>query len=73
MGIKIEGFPGGTMEPLVQEAVVQPGKIQPEGLNWAKDPAVKQLLDVLASILAEEYVQTVKRHPGEFSRNGDVV
>ncbi len=42
-------------------------------LAWAEDPAVKQLLDVVASILAEEYVQAVKRHPGEFSRNGDIV
>lgn len=39
-------------------------------LAWTEDPAVKQLLDVVVSILAEEYVQTVKRHPEAFSRNG---
>ena len=60
-GIKIETF-----------AVAQPDTAQPMRLAWAEDPAVKQLLDVVASILAEEYVQTVKQHPGEFSRNGNV-
>ena len=43
---------------------------QAERLTWAEDPAVKRLLDVVASILAEEYVQTVRQHPDMFSRNG---
>ena len=60
-GIKIETF-----------AVAQPDTAQPARLTWWEDPAAKQLLDVVASILAEEYVQTVKQHPGEFSRNGNV-
>ena len=56
------------MGPLVQEVVAQPGQVQAERLTWMEDPAVKQLLDVVASILAEEYIQTVKRNPDEFSR-----
>ncbi len=39
-------------------------------LAWAEDPAVKQLLDVVVLILAEEYVQTIRQHPDAFSRNG---
>ena len=58
------------MEPLVQEAAVQTGDVQPQRLAWSEDPAVKQLLDVIVSILAEEYVRTVKQHPEAFSRNG---
>ena len=58
-GIKIETF-----------AVAQPEKTQSKSLIWAEDPAVKQLLDVVALILAEEYVQTVRQHPDAFSRNG---
>ena len=59
MGIKIETFP-----------VAQPQTERSERLTWTENPAVQGLLDVVVSILAEEYVQTVKRHPGEFSHNG---
>jgi hypothetical protein len=45
-------------------AVAQPDTTQP------KDAAVKQLLDVVVSILAEEYVRTIKQHPDAFSCNG---
>ena len=59
MGINIETF-----------AVAQPDKVQPERLTCAEDPAVQQLLDVVALILAEEYVRTIKQHPDVFSHNG---
>ena len=70
-GDKMRGFSEGAMEPLVQAAVIQSGEVQPERLTWTEDPAVKQLLDVVVSILAEEYVRTIKQHPDAFSRNGD--
>jgi hypothetical protein len=59
MGIQIETF-----------QAVQPVTDPPKGLGWAQEPAVQGLLDVVASILAEEYVQAVKRHPEVFSDNG---
>ena len=59
------------MGPLVQETIAQPGRVQPERLNWAENPAVKQLLDALVTIIAAEYVRTVKANPAEFSVNGD--
>jgi len=58
------------MEPIVQEAAVEPERTALERLNWTDDPAVKQLLDVAVSILAAEYIQTVKQHPDAFSHNG---
>ena len=58
------------MEPFVQEAAAQPERMAPERLNWTENPAVKQLLDVAVSILAAEYIQTVKQHPDAFSHNG---
>jgi len=42
---------------------------QPARLAWAEDAAVKQLLDVVVLILAEEYVRTIKQHPDAFSHS----
>jgi len=36
-------------------------------LNHYENPAVKHLLDVIVSILAQEYVQTAKKNPEIFS------
>lgn len=47
------------MGPLVQEAAAKPERVQAERINWAENPAVKQLLDALVTIIAAEYVQTV--------------
>lgn len=57
------------MEPLVEEAVAHADRKPSRRLTW-EDPAVKHVLDVLVKILAEEYIQTVKRNPGVFSPNG---
>jgi len=51
-------------------AVAQPNTAQPARLAWTEDAAVRQLLDVVVSILAEEYVRTIKQHPAAFSSNG---
>jgi len=40
---------------------------QPINFNWADNPAVKNLLDVISSILAEEYVEIAKRNRDVFS------
>ena len=34
--------------------------------NWPDNPAVYKLLNVVASIIAEEYIQTVRRNPEAF-------
>ena len=39
-------------------------------LNWSDNPSVKKLLDVVVSIIAEEYIQIAKQNPDLFSDNG---
>ncbi len=39
-------------------------------LNWSNNPSVQKLLDVIASIMAEEYIQIAKQNPDLFSDNG---
>ncbi len=36
-------------------------------LSWKDNPAVQKLLDVVTSILAEEYIQIAKQNPDVFS------
>ena len=43
---------------------------QPISLNWVDSPSVQKLLDVVASIIAEEYIQIAKQNPDVFSDNG---
>ena len=44
---------------------------KPINLSWEDNPAVQKLLDVVASILAEEYIQIAKQNPDVFSsKNG---
>jgi hypothetical protein len=37
-------------------------------LNWKENPAVKKLLDAIASSLAEEYIETAKQNPDIFTK-----
>jgi len=43
---------------------------QPISLNWLDSPSVQKLLDVVVSIIAEEYIQIAKQNPEIFSDNG---
>ena len=43
---------------------------QPISLNWSDNPYVQKLLDVVVSIMAEEYVQIARQNPDLFSDNG---
>jgi len=36
--------------------------IQPIDFNWTNNPDVKKLLDVISSILAEEYIEIAKQN-----------
>jgi hypothetical protein len=37
-------------------------------LDWQENPSVKRLLDVIVSILAEEYAETAKQNPDIFTK-----
>ena len=39
-------------------------------LNWTDNSSVQKLLDVVVSIVADEYIQTAKQNPEVFSDNG---
>ena len=39
-------------------------------LTWMDNPSVQKLLDVVVSIIAEEYIQIAKQNPDLFSDNG---
>jgi len=40
------------------------------GLNWTDNCSVQELLDIVVSIIAEEYIQIAKQNPDIFSHNG---
>ena len=42
----------------------------PTRSNWTDNPSVQELLDVVASIIAEEYIQIARQNPEIFSNNG---
>lgn len=39
-------------------------------LNWTDNSSVQKLLDVVVSIIAEEYIQIAKQNPEIFRNNG---
>ena len=43
---------------------------QPISFVWADNPSVQKLLDVVISIIAEEYIQIAKQNPDVFLKNG---
>ena len=38
--------------------------------NWMDNPSVQKLLDIIASIIADEYIRIAKQNPDTFSNNG---
>ena len=56
------------MAPLIK-AKPDPSKEQASiTYSWKENPAAKKLLDVLVSLLKEEYIQTAKENPEIFSK-----
>ena len=43
---------------------------QPISLNWSDSLSVQKLLDVVVSIIADEYIEIAKQNPDLFSDNG---
>jgi len=41
-----------------------------KSLSWTDDPAVQKLLDVVISIMADEYIQIAKQNPEVFTDGG---
>ncbi len=44
--------------------------VQPTSLSWIDNPSVQKLLDVVVSIMADEYIQIAKQNPEIFRNNG---
>ncbi len=43
---------------------------QPTSFTWVDNASVQRLLDVVVSIIAEEYIQIAKQNPEIFRNNG---
>jgi len=50
----------GLLENRVEEK-------RPEDFCWKSSPAVQRVLDVIASIIAKEYIQVAKENPQVFA------
>lgn len=37
-------------------------------LNWADNPDIRDLLDVISSIIAEEYIEIARKNPDIFTK-----
>lgn len=44
--------------------------VHPTSLSWIDNPSVQKLLDVVVSIMADEYIQMAKQNPEIFRNNG---
>jgi len=45
--------------------------IQPIDFSWTNNPDIKNLLDAISSILAEEYIEIAKQNRDIFSNEGE--
>ncbi len=45
-------------------------EIPKESFSWEDNPGIQNLLDVISSILADEYIETVMKNPDVFLKNG---
>ena len=59
------------MEKLVSAEVERDSgkEIQAIDFNWVENPSVQKLLDVVVSIIAEEYIQIAKQNPDVFGEH----
>lgn len=59
-----------TVEILNNPDITLPRPIEPINelsLNWTDNPDIQELLDIIASIIAQEYIQIAKQSPKTFS------
>ncbi|MCK4947753.1 MAG: hypothetical protein KAQ99_06535 [Candidatus Aureabacteria bacterium] len=45
-------------------------EIPKENFSWEDNPGIQNLLDVISSILADEYIETVMKNPDVFTVKG---
>ena len=64
----------GNMENLITAEVERDSEeeIQTIDFNWIENPSVQKLLDVVVSIIAEEYIQIVRQNPDVFQNKGGI-
>ena len=62
------------MKLLNDNKIVSPPKVDRNdsayGLNWKDNPSSRKLLDVIISILVENYVRIIKENPEMFKEIG---
>lgn len=58
------------MNQLITSVPTVPRNDTKENLNWKDNLSVQKLLDVIASIIADEYIQIAKQNPDAFSNSG---
>ena len=51
-------------------AQIDKTKVKKIGLTWTSNPFVQKLLDVIAIIIAEEYIRIAKENPELFKEIG---
>ena len=47
-------------------------KAQPISFEWLDNPDIRRLLDIISSIIAQEYIQIAKQNPEIFKKQGEV-
>lgn len=52
----------------MKNLVKEQDETQDFSLRWNKNPDSHKLLDILVSILSDEYIQKAKEHPEIFSK-----
>ncbi|MBU1087545.1 MAG: hypothetical protein KKD05_08545 [Candidatus Omnitrophica bacterium] len=58
-----------TVELLNNPDITLPRPAEPIeelSLNWTDNPDIQELLDIIASIIAQEYIEIAKQHPETF-------
>jgi len=69
----MKGYPKASIIPDESNIYLNGNKIKGNpylGLNWKDNLSAQKLLDVIVSILAEEYIQIAKENPHIFKQNG---
>ena len=56
--------------PTAQDEKNRTTTAQSTALSWIDNPSVQKLLDVVVSIIAEEYIHIANQNPDIFSNNG---
>ena len=56
----------------IASAPTVPRKDEQKKLNWQDSLPIQHLLDVISSIIAEEYIMIAKQNPDVFIKHGEI-